>query len=154
MVNEYALDNDNDDDGKVVAVSGKSKEKEQIIKSLIDEYKENREALKGYIKDLEQLKEKIDSIFPSNLDARYMRFFEEKIKAATQLFSAILQMRVEISRGLKTEIDLRKNLIFDDEESGNLISATDIRQMAEQVEKFQKQFEKKNVIDINQKREE
>ena len=152
--NKDTLNNDNSDDVKGIEISANSNEKVQIIKTLIDEYKDNREALKILIKDLEKLKEKIDTIFPENLDKRYMRFFEEKVKAATQLFSAILQIRIEISKGLKTEIEMRNKISLDEnDKSNNLLTQEDIREMAKQLENFQKSEinKKANVIDINSK---
>jgi hypothetical protein len=129
----------------------KTKEKEQIIKTLVEEFKENREALKFLIKDLESLKSKIDSIFPENLDKRYMRFFEEKVKAATQLFSAILEIRKEISKGLKTEIEMRNKIDLDDDSVGDLVSSADIRNLATRVEKFTSEIElqKRKVIELH-----
>lgn len=116
--------------------------KEQIINELIDEFKENRIALKTLIVDLEKLKERIDSIFPQNLDARYMRFFEDKIKAATQLFSAILEIRKEIAKGLKTEIELRNNNTGDDNKD-IMISQEELRSLSNKIESFNK-LKKKN----------
>jgi hypothetical protein len=110
---------------------------EKIIESLLVEFKTQRDAILLMIVDLERFKEKIDKLLPDSLDARYIRFFEEKVKSATELFRAILEMRKEIQKSFKDEIDLRRKI--DIEDSGIGIEDTiDIRKIADRVEEFKK----------------
>lgn len=98
---------------------------------LIDEFKENRESLKNMILELNKFKEKIYLIFPDKVDARYIRFFEEKVKATTALFNAILDIRKEINKSLKDEIELKRRL--DENENGE-VESVDIRSLAAKIE--------------------
>ena len=77
-----------------------------IYENLINEFIEQRNAIKIMILELEKIKEKIDSLFGNSLDKRYMRFFEEKIKSVTELFKTILDMRKEIIKNAKDEFEL------------------------------------------------
>ena len=77
------------------------------IESLLVEFGSHRDAIKDMIVDLEKMREKIDTLIPENLDARYMRFFEEKVKTITQFFNSLLEMRKEIAKSAKDEIDIR-----------------------------------------------
>lgn len=100
---------------------------------LLKEYKEQRDALKDMIADLEKLRSNVDKIFPENFDSRYKFLFEEKIKAAVELFKVIVDMRKEISKSVKDEIEIRRKLILPkigDEE------IKDIRDLAREVEKL------------------
>jgi hypothetical protein len=108
----------------------------QIINELLQEFKIHRVSIMHMIDDLEQLKANVDRLFPQKLDARYMRFFEEKIKSATELFKTLLEMRKEIQKSLKEEIDLRRKITFDDEEM-DIEKSIDIRGLAEKVQSFQ-----------------
>lgn len=116
------------------------KENEIIVEQLLSEFKEQRDSLKLMIKDLEVVKEKIDNLFPEGtLDKRYSRFFEEKVKSATGIFSALLDIRKEITKSLKDEIELRRKLTKEEKESAfNLESLLDIGNLASKVEKLQK----------------
>ena len=58
----------------------------QIINRLLIEFQDHRDAIMKMIKDIEQLQDKMDKLIPNKLDARYVRFFEEKIKVITEFF--------------------------------------------------------------------
>jgi hypothetical protein len=102
---------------------------------LISEFKENRESLKNMILELNKLKEKIYIIFPDKVDTRYIRFFEEKVKATTALFNSILDIRKEINKSLKDEIELKRRL---DEGEENDVTSIDIRSLAAKIELLNK----------------
>jgi len=110
---------------------------QQIIHDLLIEFKEHRNSIKLMIDDLEILKANIDKLFPQKLDARYARFFEEKVKSVTEFFKTLLEMRKEIQKSLKEEIDLRRKLDFDDMDENDLEKVIDIRGLAEKVQDFQ-----------------
>jgi hypothetical protein len=104
---------------------------------LIEEFSKQREQLKIMVTELEKLKDGIEKIFPERLDARYSRFFEEKIKTVTELFKAILEIKKEISKTIKDEIDLRNKY-----ESGetldedNYLGEADIRTLVKRIEQL------------------
>ena len=110
----------------------------EVIVDLLEQYKEHRIAIQDMIKDLEKLREKIDKLFPEGtLDKRFLRFFEEKVKSTTELYKALLDMRKEIGKSLKDEIDIRRRIEKDeggdDEGLENLL---DVRKLAKKIESF------------------
>lgn len=115
------------------------------LDALISEFKENRDALKAMIIDLEELKKKVYLLFPDKVDTRYIRFFEEKVKAATSLFNSILDIRKEINKSLKDEIELKRKL---DENDDNGTESIDIRSLATKIELLNKNklMNKENVV--------
>ena len=108
---------------------------DQIIVDLLGEFKDHRDAIMEMIRDIEKLKAKIDTIIPEKLDARYVRFFEEKVKTATEFFKALLEMRKEIQKSLKDEIELRRKIDVKDQ-SMDITDVIDIRKMADKVEQI------------------
>jgi hypothetical protein len=110
-----------------------------LIDELLKQFQEHRDAIKVMIEDLERLKVRIDTLIPASLDARYIRFFEEKIKAVTALFNALLDMRKEIASTLKTEIELRRKLGIESE--FDIEGMIDIRKLSRKVEEFKEQKE-------------
>jgi hypothetical protein len=113
---------------------------DKIVESLLEEFKKQRDAIVLMITDLEGFKSKIDKLLPSSLDARYLRFFEEKVKSATELFKTILEMRKEIQKSLKDEIDLRRKIDIEDSHSG-IEDTIDVRKIAERVEEYKRKTE-------------
>lgn len=105
--------------------------------NLIEEFVEQRNSLKKMINDLEEFKSKIDTLLPDKIDKRFIRFFEEKIKAVTELFKAILDIRKEISKITKDEFELRRKIDIDVEDDD--IEGFDIKRIADKVDKIRKQ---------------
>lgn len=108
---------------------------------LIDEFSNQREALKSMIVDLEKFKNKVDMILPENIDKRYMRFFEEKIKTVTELFKAILDIRKEITKITKDEFEIRRK-ISGEEEDDDIDGVIDIKKLADRIENLRKKNDK------------
>ncbi len=108
---------------------------EEIIADLLSEFKVHRDAVMDMITDIERLRAKIDTILPEKLDARYVRFFEEKVKTATEFFKTLLEMRKEIQKSLKDEIELRRKINVADGEM-DIEDIVDIRKMAYKIEDF------------------
>ena len=106
------------------------------IEQLLKEFSEQRDALNKMVTELEVIKSKVDRLFPETLDSRYVRFFNEKVQSATELFKAVLDIRKEIMKSLKDEIEMRKKFelkIDDDEELEKLV---DVRSLARKIEKI------------------
>ena len=117
------------------------------VEHLLEEFNVHRAAIKEMIEEMNTIKVNIDRLIPTSLDARYVRFFEEKVKSITALFNSLLDMRKEIVKSVREEIDLRRKLDVSD---GNydLENLIDIRKVAERVEGFkdeQKKFKEKIV---------
>ena len=120
-------------------------EENNKIEVLLLEYREQRDALKVMIQELEKVKEKIDKLFPDSIDKRYLYAFEQKVKSATELFKAILEMRKEVSKNIKDEIEIRRKLGEggtgeNDEES--LMSIAKIAKKVEELNGTREQKEK------------
>ena len=117
-------------------------ENDKIIADLLNEFREHRDAIMNMIGDLEGIKSQIDRLIPERLDARYVRFFEEKVKSITALFNALLDMRKELTKSLKDEIEIRRKI---DITSGGqtLTEIIDIRDIAAKVERFKKKQDNK-----------
>jgi len=113
------------------------KDNNEIVKELLNEFKLHRMAIMEMIGDLEKIKRNIDRLIPERLDSRYVRFFEEKVKSITGLFNSLLDMRKELSKNLKDEIELRRKV--DAEAEGKDISdIIDIRKIADKIEGFKR----------------
>ncbi len=111
------------------------------VEHLLLEFGDHRDAIKEMIEELNGIKKNIDRLIPAALDARYIRFFEEKVKSITHLFNSLLDMRKEIVKSVREEIDLRRKLDVGD---GNydLENLIDIRKVAERVEGFKEDQQK------------
>jgi len=126
---------------------------ETKFEELIGEYDGHRKAIKDMIVDLERLKLKIDTLIPDKLDARYMRYFEEKIKAVTSLFNSLLDMRKEIAKSIKDEIEIRRKVEGKDE-IFDLENMIDVRSMVNTLDKFNNQTSVLKQHRINKKKNE
>jgi len=115
---------------------------DERFKELLEEYVDHRAAIKSMIKDLEELKESVNTLIPKTLDARMARFFEEKVKAITALFSTLLDMRKEIAKSVKDEIEIRRKIGASDDPSEELEKFLDIRKFAAKVSTFQREKDK------------
>ena len=114
---------------------------EQKIDALLNIYDEHRAAIKEMIVDLEKIRERIDTLIPDTLDARYMRFLEEKVKSITALFNSLLDMRKEIAKSVKDEIDIRRR-IKNAEGAIDIEDMLDIRSMTTKIDDFKREKEK------------
>jgi len=108
-----------------------------IIEKLIVQFEDQRTAIIDMIDQLESIKQKIDILIPDTLDKRYLRFFEEKVKTITNLFTTLLEMRKEISKNLKEEIEIRRKIVMK-ESDFDFESTIDVRKIADKIESFRK----------------
>ncbi len=106
------------------------------IETLLEEYEVQRNELKSMVKDLEELHASIDRLFPQKLDSRYNHLFQEKVKATTEFFKAILDMRKEILKTVKDEVEMRRKLDLGEEDT-DVANSVDIAGIAKKVKKFQ-----------------
>lgn len=116
-------------------------EQQERINFLLHEYDDHRIAIKSMITDLEKIRVRIDTLIPDSLDQRYIRFFEEKVKSMTGLFNSLLEMRKEIAKSVKDEIEIRRRIKSDDE-GIDIEDMVDVRSMATKVDEFKEKIEK------------
>jgi len=117
-------------------------EKQSIMDELLVQFKTQRNAIMDMIKDLEDIKVNINKLIPDKLDSRYIRFFEEKVKTVTEVFKTLLDMRKEIQKSLKEEIDIRRKMgsaVGDDDDVEQYLN---IRKLASKVEEFKEAKDK------------
>jgi len=110
---------------------------DEKVEALLNEFAMHRDEIKKMIEEVDEIRQDIDRLIPKKLDARYIRFFEEKVKSMTGFFSTLLDMRKEIIKSIKDEIELRRKLGAGDA-SIDVESVIDIRSVARKVESFQK----------------
>ncbi len=108
---------------------------QEKYESLLQEFIDQRNAIKLMISDLEKVKSRIDSLLPDSIDKRFIRIFEEKVKTMTELFRVILDMRKEIIKNAKDEIELRKRFLGNDDDEFD-ISIFNVKKIAERVERL------------------
>lgn len=133
----------------------KKDRQDEIVDSLLNEYKVQRDAIKDMIADIEGIKTKVDTLLPKSLDARYARLFEEKIKAITSLFTVLLDMRKEINKTLKDEIELRRRVTQGEEIP--IEEMLDVRKFARKVDEFKKlktEIQEKRFVELKKSQEE
>jgi hypothetical protein len=110
---------------------------DEKVMELLNEFALHRDEIKKMIHEVDEIRQTIDKLIPKKLDARYIHFFEEKVKSMTSFFSALLDMRKEIIKSIKDEIELRRKLGAAGD-SINVEDAIDIRSVAEKVEQFKR----------------
>ena len=70
-----------------------------------------------------------------------MRFFEEKVKAITGLFNSLLDMRKEIAKSTKDEIEIRRR-IKTNENPTDFEDILDIRSITRKIDEFRLEKER------------
>jgi len=109
----------------------------QIIERLLIEFQSHRDAVMKMITDIVKLQDNMEKLIPNKLDARYIRFFEEKVKVVTEFFKTLLEMRKEIQKSLKDEIEIRRKINLSDK-GVSVEDLIDIRTVAKTIENFRK----------------
>jgi len=114
----------------------------QVITDLLLEFKEHRDEIKKMIIEVESIRKQVDGLFPEKLDKRFLNLFEERVKAVSNLFNTLLDMRKEITKSIKDEIELRRRMLKEGiDGTSNIEDMLDIRSIARKVEKFKKTTE-------------
>ena len=116
------------------------KTNQEIIHELLIEFKIHRDAIMEMIGDLSDLKGRVDILFPEKLDARNRLFLEDKIKAVTNFYDALLKIRQEIHKSIDKEIEIRRKIREDDK--GNGTEDVNIRELADAIEELNKNKDK------------
>ena len=109
---------------------------DDIFDSLIKEFSKSRNEIYSMIEELDGIMKNVKELFPEKFDARYRMVFQERVKAVTELFKACLDMRKEITKNIKEEIELRRKVGKSDSIE-NIEEILNIASMAEKIEDFQ-----------------
>ena len=114
------------------------KDSEIVIQDLLEDFTTQRQALLQMVTDVEKLKDDIEKLFPEKLNARYAKFFEDKVKTAVAMFNVLLDIRKELLKTTKDEIDIRRKVTG----KGDLNELIDVRKLAKKIEQFDSKKEK------------
>jgi len=115
----------------------------EVITNLLGEFKEHRDEIKKMITEIESIRTQVDGLFPEKLDKRFLNLFEERVKAVSNLFNTLLDMRKEITKSIKDEIELRRRMLKEGVDGrGEIEDMLDVRSIAKKVEQYRKTTEK------------
>jgi len=110
---------------------------DDIYDNLISEFANSRKQIYGMLEELEVISKSVKELFPDKFDARYRMVFQERVKAVTELFKACLDMRKEITKNIKEEIELRRK-VGPKDSIENIEELLNVALMAEKLEEFQR----------------
>jgi len=114
---------------------------DDIFDSLVKEFSSSRKEIYKMIEELDGIMKNVKQLFPDKFDARYRMVFQERVKAVTELFKACLDMRKEITKNIKEEVELRRKVGKSDSIE-NIEEILNIASMAEKIEDFQNKVTK------------
>lgn len=120
-------------------------ELDSIIVNLLDEFQLQRTAIKDMVVEIEQLRVQVSQLFPETIDMRTRKFLEDKIKAMVGFYNVLLDMRKEISKSVKDELEFRRRMTDDEFDPEDIDELLDISELSKKVEKFQQQKEELKV---------
>lgn len=112
---------------------------DQTVESLLNEFHIQRDSIKEMIVEIEKMRQQVALLFPETIDSRTRRFLEDKVKTMVGFYNVLLDMRKEISKSIKDELEFRRRLNDDEFDPEDIDSLLDISELSKKVEKFQKQ---------------
>ena len=102
---------------------------------LLEKISGSRKELEEDLVDVRKLKDKLETLFPTELNFRNKHILEEKIKTVTGFYSTILNYRQEINKSLTSEIEIRRRL----NAKGGDEQTFNIRELAHEIEEARSQ---------------
>jgi len=111
-------------------------EDNDAIYSLLDKFSESRASIQKMIDEIEEITTTVKQLFPDNFDVRYRLVFQERVKAVTELFKTLLDMRKEITKNIKDEIEIRRK-VKSKNSLGNIEEMLNMNSIMEKIEDFQ-----------------
>lgn len=109
---------------------------DELVEGLLAEFKTQRDQIKDMVAEVDQMRKDVNQLFPESVDARTRKFLEDKVKAMVGFYNVLLDMRKEISKSIKDELEVRRRLDSDDFDPEDIDSLLDIRELSKKVEKF------------------
>ena len=109
---------------------------DSTIENLLKEFKIQRDRIADMVEEVEKMRSQVALLFPETIDARTRKFLEDKVKAMVGFYNVLLDMRKEISKSIKEELDVRRRLEEGDVNIDDIEEMLDIGEMARRVEKF------------------
>lgn len=115
---------------------------DDIVISLLIEFKEQREQIKGMVTEVEMLRDQMSMLFPEKINATTRKFLEDKIKTMVSFYNVLLDMRKEISKSVREELDFRRRLENEEFDPDDISDLLDISDISKKVEKFKENKQK------------
>lgn len=112
---------------------------DEKVEQLLADFSVQRNAIQNMIDEVEALRSQVSQLFPDTIDARTRKFLEEKVKTMVGFYNVLLDMRKEISKSIKDEMDMRRRITDEELDLDDVDSLLDIGSLAKKVEKFQDQ---------------
>ena len=109
---------------------------EGLVEGLLNEFKSQRDQIVAMVEEVEGLRKQVALLFPESIDSRTRRFLEDKVKAMVAFYNVLLDMRKEISKSIKDELEVRRRLDDNEVDLEDIDSLLDIRELSKKVEKF------------------
>lgn len=109
---------------------------DERVEELLGEFNSQRIEIKNMITEIEELRTSVSMLFPETIDARTRKFLEEKMKTMVAFYNVLLDMRKEISKSIKDELDIRRRITEDGLDVEDVDALLDIGELARKVEKF------------------
>jgi len=119
---------------------------DEKIEKLLEEFTKTRDSIYEMITEVEEISKTVKSLFPTadKFDHRYRMIFQERVKATTELFKTLLDMRKEITKSIKDEIELRRKVKSSD--SDNIEDLLNISSIMDKIEGMQQSKERMNKV--------
>jgi len=114
-------------------------EMDGIVSKLLNEFELQRNAIKDMIIEIEKMRVQVSLLFPETIDMRTRKFLEDKVKTMVGFYNVLLDMRKEISKSIKDELEVRRRLTDDEFDPESIDELLDISELSKKVEKFQQQ---------------
>lgn len=114
-----------------------------IVEGLLEEFRSQRTEIKDMVVEIDKLRIQVCNLFPDSIDARTRKFLEDKVKTMVGFYNVLLDMRKEISKSVKDELEFRRKMGGDEMDFDDIDELLDIRELSKKVEQFQ---EKKNKL--------
>ncbi len=106
------------------------------VEELLANFKTQRDAIQDMINEVDALRVQVAQLFPETVDARTRKFLEEKVKTMVGFYNVLLDMRKEISKSIKDELDVRRRLTDEELDLEDIDELLDVGALAKKVEKF------------------
>ena len=114
-------------------------EMDSIVSKLLNEFELQRNEIKDMIIEIEKMRVQVSLLFPETIDMRTRKFLEDKVKTMVGFYNVLLDMRKEISKSIKDELEVRRRLTDDEFDPESIDELLDISELSKKVEKFQLQ---------------
>lgn len=114
----------------------KTNQQDDKLSELLEEFSKTRDSIYKMIKEVEEIADNVRQLFPTSdkFDHRYRMVFQERVKATSELFKTLLDMRKEITKSIKDEIELRRKVKSGEASFDNIEELINISSIVDKIE--------------------